>query len=396
MNSLIEKLPARERHLVAVARDFAARHIRPAADDWERARRFPDAVHRLAGEAGLTLLLLDRAKGGNGVSPAAAVLISEELAAGDLSFALPVMAHNYVAWAVADHAPPAFREDMLPKLRAGMATGAFALTEPGAGSDASAITTRARRDGAGWVLNGEKAWVLRGTDADFLLIYAQTDPQAGHRGIALFLVEASRAGVTKGAPYDLLGGHAMGVNSVGLSEVRIPSENMLVPAGEGLRFGLKAIDYARATVAGMACGLLRDGLDTARAYTIERQAFGQSVLDFQGVEWMLADAATDLEAARLLTQRAAAALDSGEDRATAAAHAKKFATRVALNGLSSCMQVMGANSLRRDHAVGRQFLSAKIAMFLDGSTQIQNVVIGRALRKAPLVPDAGDRAEVAG
>ena len=377
-----EPFTAQEQHLIETARQFAQTHIRPNAATWERERRFPKDLHKLAAQQGLTLGLLPPEHGGSGISYLAVGRIAEELAAGCLSFALPLVAHNYVAWSIAFKGTPEQRARYLPPMLKGELMGNFSLTEPGAGSDAAAISTVARKTDKGWALTGRKAWCTLGSEADFFIVYAQTEPGSGARGISLFLVDGAAPGLEREPAYDLIGGHALRLSGLSFTDTPVPAENLLVGPGEGLKFALYAIDYARAYVASMVCGMLRSGLEEALDYVAARPAFGRHVADFQGVQWMLADVATNLEAARLLADHAIATLQRDDGTGTvAAAHAKKFATRVALEGLSACMQVMGANGMKAEHSVGRHFACAKMAQFLDGTTEIQNVVISRAMLK---------------
>ncbi len=370
-----------EQHLIDTAHQFAKEHIRPNAARWEKERRFPKDLHALAGKLGLTLLLLPKEAGGPGIGYLAAARVAEELAAGCMSFALPLVAHNYVAWSIAFKGTPEQKRRYLPAMQRGELMGNFSLTEPGAGSDAAAIATVARKTAKGWSLTGEKAWCTLAPIADFFIVYAQTEPGSGARGISLFLVDGQAPGLERGTPYDMIGGHPLGLSNIRLTDTPVPAENLLVGPGEGLKFALRAIDFARAYVASMVCGMLRNGLEEALDYVVARPAFGKHVADFQGVQWMLADVATNLEAARLLADHAVLALERGSGGTVAAAHAKKFATRVALDGLSDCMQVMGANGMKAEHAVGRHFACAKMSQFLDGTTEIQNVVISRAMMK---------------
>lgn len=371
----------KEQQLIDNARSFAKHHIRPNAAQWEKEGRFPSELQPLAAEQGLTLLLLPQDVGGPGVGNLAIARVAEELAAGSLTFALPLIAHNYVAWSIAFNGSPEQKERYLPGMQQGTMTGIFSLTEPGAGSDAAAIATVARKTDTGWALSGEKSWVTQAHLGDFFIVYAQTEPGTGSKGIALFLIDGGADGVERLPPYDMIGGNALGLSNLKFTETPVPAENMLVPPGEGLKFALRAIDFARAFVASMACGMLRDGLEEAMAYVVQRPAFGRHVADFQGIQWMLADVATDLEAARLLADHAVVALQNGSGGTLAAAHAKKFATRAALSGLSTCMQVMGANGMKAEHSLGRHFIHAKMSQYLDGATEIQNVVISRAMMK---------------
>ena len=271
---------------------------------------------------------------------------------------------------------------VLPKLTSGELLGAFLLTEPGVGSDASAITCQAVQDGDEWIINGDKAWVTNASHAGALNVYAQTDPAAGHRAIVSIVVDPTSDGVTRSEPYELMGAHAMGTGGFTFSDVRVPTANTLAPAGKAFAGAMVGIDLARVLVGAMCCGLLRRSLNVALAYTAERQLFGSSVADKQGVQWMLADVATDLEAMRLLTFRAARQLQDGEDATVMAAHAKKFAARKAQERIADCMQVMGAAGYRRDqdaNPLPRHLAAARLTGYIDGATEIQNVVIARRL-----------------
>lgn len=357
------------------AREYAA----PRAEFWERERRFAAEAFASAAGEGLCGLLVPPADGGQGVSQVALARVLEEIAAVDLAVAFSLVCHNNLAGAVSRRAPADLRARALPSLVSGERVGAFLLTEPGVGSDAAAITTRAQRDGDEWLLHGDKAWVTNGTDASLMSVYAQTDDSLGHRGIATFLVDASSDGVERTDGYELFGGHGLGTCGISFDQCRVPDADTLVPVGQGFAAAMEGIDLARVLVSAMCCGMMRTGLATATSYVRERQAFGSRVADLQGVRFRLADVATDLEAARLLAYRAAVAVAQGRPAAVMAAHAKKFATRAAERGLADCMQVMGANGARRDHPLPRHLATARLTHYLDGATEIQDVVISRAL-----------------
>ncbi|HZD25418.1 MAG TPA: acyl-CoA dehydrogenase family protein, partial [Alphaproteobacteria bacterium] len=307
--------------------------------------------------------------------------VMEELAAADLAFAFSLVVHNNLMGAIANAGSEAQRRRYLPAMTAFDAVGAFLLTEPKGGSDAAAIATTAQRDGGAWVIDGAKSWATNAALADVLSVYAQTDPAQGWRGIACFLIDADAPGVVREEAYAMLGGHAMGAGGFRFEGCRVEDSQMLVPPGQGFKAAMAGIDLARANVAAMCCGMLRSGLDTALAYISGREAFGQPLADFQGLQWQLADVATDLHAARLMAYEATRLLDAEGTAPLAAAHAKKFATRAALKGLAECMQALGANGLTHDYPLARHLAGAKIAQYLDGTTEIQNVVIARALLK---------------
>ncbi|MGF1600050.1 MAG: acyl-CoA dehydrogenase family protein [Acidimicrobiales bacterium] len=366
--------------LVAVAERFAREHVDPAAASWEHDRRMPRASLTAAAELGLGGILVPAELGGSGLGVTAMARIMAALAAADMGFAFSLVCHNNLAGAIAARGGDEQRHRYLPGLVDGSLVGGFLLTEPGAGSDAAAITTTARPDGDGWILDGEKAWATNGTEADVFIVYAQTRPGSGSQGIASFLVDADQPGVERSEPYEMLGAHSTGTCGLRFDRVRLGPEQLFVEPGVAFRAAMEAIDVARIVVAAMCAGMLRRGLDLAVDYVSDRRAFGGPLADQQGLRWMLADVATDLEASEALADRAAAALDAGDpDLGVRAAHAKKFATRAALTGLSQCMQALGANGFRHDRPLARHLAGAKMAQYLDGTTEIQNVVIARSL-----------------
>lgn len=370
-----------EQQAIETAARFARDEVAPHAARWEIERTMPLDVLRATADIGLTGLLVPRQHGGRGLGITATARVMEELSAADMAFAFSLVVHNNLMGAIAANGDATQRQRYLPAMQRFDTIGAFLLTEPGGGSDAAAITTTARRDGENWVLDGAKSWCTNAAHADVLSVYAQTDPARGWRGIACFLVDADISGVVREAPYVMLGGHAMGAGSFRFDGCRVGADALLVPPGEGFKAALAGIDFARSSVAAMCCGMLRAGLDCALAYIAKRPAFGQTVADFQGMQWQLADVATDLHAARLMAYAATQAIDRDGSAPLEAAHAKKFATRATFDGLVQCMQALGANGLTHDHPLARHLAMAKVAQYLDGTTEIQNVVISRAMLK---------------
>jgi alkylation response protein AidB-like acyl-CoA dehydrogenase len=364
---------------VDTARVFARETIAPNATDWELNRALPREFFKQAGDLGLCGLLVPPDHGGSGLGVLAVAHVMEALASADMAAAFGLVVHNNLASNIAFNGADHHKDAYLPDMVAGSRIGAFLLTEPQSGSDAAGLKVTARQDGDQWVLNGEKAWVTNGVEADILSVYAQTDPAQGARGIGCFLVERDTAGVDPGPAYQMLGGHAMGVNGIAFNDARLPDTAHFIPAGGGFRAALAGIDTARAVLAAMNCGMLKAGLDVAVETVGGRRAFGQALAEFQGIQWTLAEVATELEAARQLAFNAARLLDAGEDGTLAAAHAKKFATRTAFARLSDCMQVMGAWGVTHDYPLARHLACAKLAQYMDGTSEIQNVVIARKL-----------------
>lgn len=367
-----------ERRLLDANRRVAGVAASVAAD-CEANRRPPREVWQAYADAGLKGMLVPAAKGGHAVRAPVMAAMSEDLGRADPIAALTFVPQEYCMGAIAAYGTHDWHEEMLGRLmRAEVSTG-FLLTEPGAGSDATAMTTLATRTSDGWTLGGTKAWVTNAPWIDEFFVFAQTEPGSGAKGMAGFLVPRERDGVTVGEPYEMLGGHVASIADVTFADVVLEKERMVMPPGEGLRAALSAIDMARINVAAMCCGALAVGLETALDYTTQRTAFGQSLASFQGLQWQLAEVATDLHAARLLYRDAAAKLEADGKASVEAAHAKKFATRAAMNGLDICMGQMGSNGLKHDSPLPRLFAAAKIAKTLDGSTEIQNIVISRGL-----------------
>ncbi len=307
--------------------------------------------------------------------------IAEEIARDCFAFSFSLINHMGLAGKIARDAPAEIAKKYLPEMLAGETIGCTALTEPGAGSDFSAIKTLAKKVDGGWVINGEKAWITNAAHANLMFLYSQTDPAAGWRGVAGFLIDARDDGVTRVPPFEIMGGHAIGVGGFKLQDHFVPDIRMMSAPGDGFKAAMAGVNAARSYVATMCCGMTEAAIDLAANYASERAAFGGHIADFQGLRWRLADAQTEVEAARLLAYRATLAVEQGSEAEIPAAHAKKYAARMADEQLSRCMQVMGAAGLRREYALGRQIACARIANYVDGTTEIQNERIARALFK---------------
>ncbi|MBI4695015.1 MAG: acyl-CoA/acyl-ACP dehydrogenase [Gammaproteobacteria bacterium] len=361
------------------ANDCVVAALAGVAAECDRDRCPPREAWTAYVAAGLKGLLTPKDKGGHAARAAVMTRMSEALGAVDPIGAITFLPQEYCIAAIAQFGQHAWHDEIRATLLAGAKTTGFVLTEPGAGSDAARITTLASRTSEGWRIDGVKAWVTNAPYIDEYFVFVQTEAGSGAAGIAGFLVPRDAPGLTVSAPYELLGGHIGNICDLHLDDVRIAPERLVVPPGMGLRAALSAIDLARINVAAMCCGALATGLAVALDYTTQRHAFGRPIAQFQGLQWQLAEVATDLHASRLMTYDAADALDQSGRASVEAAHAKKFATRAALRGLDVCMSQMGANGLKRDCGLPRLFEHVKIAHSLDGTTDIQNVVISRAL-----------------
>ena len=344
----------------------------PGLPGWESQRRYPTEV--VAG-SGLTGLFVAPQAGGLGLGYPDGMRVFEELGRGDAAFAFSLSMHNAVAAAVNSAGAPPLVAAWGGRLAAGTALGGFSLTEPQAGSDAAAITTRATGNGEAWRVTGHKAWVSLAGVADLFLVVCRAGDQPGHAGIAIMAVERSAAGVSFPRIYDKA---ASGFLPIGEMLLDDAPATMLVPPGAGMRAALAAIDVARCDIAAIACGLHAEAIDVALRYARERRAFGSRVLDFQGIRWQLADAATDLEASRLLVQQAAERLGTAEGP-VAVAHAKRFAPDAALRAAIACSEVLGAYGWLDDHPLARFITLAKMLQVVDGTSEVQRLVIARDL-----------------
>ena len=350
----------------------------PLANDWEANKQQPELLLREA-IAVFGGLRVPKIHGGLEASATTIGLIYQTLAAADIGFAFSLVVHNNLVYTVATSPNQLLRDKYLAGLMKGDLLGSFLLTEPDVGSDATRLKLRAEPAEAHYLLSGEKAWIVNGINADLLLVFGQTKAGSRSKGIAAFLVEAAAPGIERGPSYELFGGHSMGSNGIRFTDCRVAAEQLIFPAGAGFQAAMQGIDYARFSVAAMCNGALNAGLSTALTYANERRAFTQPIINHQGLQFQLADVLTDLEASRLLMFQTAALLDEGTNASVMAAHAKKFATRVAFTGLSQVMQAMGANGLRLENNIARQLAAAKVCHYTDGTTEIQNVVIGRSL-----------------
>lgn len=376
---MLPEFDAAETALIEAVAAFRDREIAPNAARWERERRVPVEALRAAAALGLTGIEVPRELGGLGARFSVKVRIAEVLSEADMAFAFSLINTQNIAARLARGGTPAMRERYLAALLKAERFGCTALTEPGAGSDFAAITTSARKVDGGWILNGEKAWITNAAVADVLVVYAQTDPAKRGRGIGGYLVDATRPGFERKPSYALVGGHAIGAGGFALRDHFVPDADVLYPPGEGFKSALQSINGARTYVAAMCCGMLQGALRIALDYGAERRAFGKPLLEHQGLRWKLAEVATDLEAARLLAYAAAEVIESERDAVLPAAQAKAFASRMILGRLGDCMQAMGAEGLRESHPIGRHLALARIANYVDGSTEMQHERIGALL-----------------
>ncbi len=364
----------------ATARDFARAEVRPIAAEIDREGRFPHETVKRMGEVGLMGIRVPERWGGAGADTVSYVVALEEIAQACASHAVIMSVNNSLYCdPVLAHGTDAQRERFLAPVARGHVHGCFALTEPQAGSDASNQSTLARRDGDAYVLTGRKQFVTTGREATFALVFAQTDPARGHRGISAFVVEKGTPGFAVAKVEDKLGLRASDTAELVFDECRVPAASRLGEEGDGFRIAMAALDGGRIGIAAQAVGIAAGACERAVAYARERRTFGVPIGQHQMVAWMIADMATAIEGARLLTLRAAAAKDRGERYGPAAAMAKLFAAETAMKVTTDVVQIHGGYGYVKEYEVERFFRDAKITQIYEGTSQIQKLVIARAV-----------------
>lgn len=355
--------------------------ICPNVNDWESTTRYPFEAVAEAAKQGLLGLYCPKEFGGQGLSFAEGIPVFEELGKKEGLYAFSFSMHNIVAFAVCTFGQKELREHWATKLTSGRSLGGFVLTEPQSGSDAAGVRTQAVINGDGsYTINGRKSWVSLAGVADIFLVVVKTSDKPGKGDIAMIAVPRDTKGVSFGTPYEKLVSPFLPIADMFFENVTVPSENVIFPPGKGLSGGLMAIDVARTSIAAGCCGLISSSLDLALTYARDRHMFGKTALEFQGIQWMLADVATDLEASRLL-YKAAAKLIGTPEGTIAAAHAKRFAPDAAQRAAATCMQVLGGAGLLKPSAIERNYRIAPVMKMVDGTTEIQRVVIARYLQQ---------------
>jgi alkylation response protein AidB-like acyl-CoA dehydrogenase len=374
--------------ILEAARRHCAEVIKPGVDEWELTGTWPRHASDTAGALGLTGLYCPEAWGGQALSLGQGIRVYEELGKGDGAYAFALSMHNICAYAVCGYGTEAFKQQWASDLTSGRKLANFSLTEPQSGSDAATMRTRARiNDDRTWTINGTKAWVSLAGEADVYLTVVKTADQPGHRDMAMIAIPGDTPGLTFGPPYVTAAYRFLPLADMYLNDVTVPEENCILGVGTGFQGALMAIDIARVSIASGCCGLMETALETALAYTKNRRMFGGSALDLDGIQWMLGEVATELEASRLLYRAAANALGTPEGPLMAA-HAKRFAPDAALKAANACAQALGGMGLVSSYGLDRLARVAQMLRIVDGTTEIARVVIGRALkRRAAELPD---------
>lgn len=374
--------------ILQAARDHATEVIIPNVDTWNAQKSWPRDASDQAGAAGLTGLYAPEEFGGQGLPLSEGIQVYEQLGLGDGAYAFALSMHNICTYAGCGYGTEAFKEKWARDLTSGRKLANFALTEPQSGSDPVQMYTRANINGdRTWTISGSKAWVSLATEADIYFTVVKTSDAPGHKDMAMIAIPADAKGVSFGPKYETPSYNFLPMSEMYLDEVVVSEDNIILPVGMGLQGSLMAIDIARVSIASGCCGLMQAALDTALSYAKNRKMFGGTNLDLDGIQWMLGEVATDLEASRLLYRKAAEALGT-PDGPLMAAHAKRFVPDAAVKAANTCTQVLGGMGLLQPYGLDRLSRLAQMLRIVDGTTEISRVVIGRALKKrAAVLPD---------
>jgi alkylation response protein AidB-like acyl-CoA dehydrogenase len=377
--------PEIRQQVVDLARDFAAEHIAPFAAEWDRTRTFPREVVRQMGELGFFGMLIPEQWDGLGLDTETYLMVMEEIAAADGSAAISMGVHNSLPTQVLLHrGTDAQRERWLKPMARGELLGAFALSEAGAGSDAAALRAQAVRDGDGWVLNGEKAWVTNGGTADVVLAMVRTDTDGarrGAKGISTFIVPTGTPGYIAGRPEDKMGLRSSNTCTVTFQDLRLPADALLGEEGQGFIYAMSALDGGRLGVAAQAIGIARSALTHAIRYARERKQFDKPIGEFQAIQFKLADMAMLLEASRAILHQAARVKDEGGNVTYWSSLAKLHATEMVMKVTGDAVQIFGGYGYLRAYPVERLMRDAKVTAIYEGTSEIQRIVLARELLK---------------
>jgi alkylation response protein AidB-like acyl-CoA dehydrogenase len=361
-------------------REFAETELRPHVMEWDEAQHFPTELLPKLADLGLTGIQFDEHYGGAGMSAVDYCICIEELARVDPSISLSIAAHNGLCSAhINMFGSEEQKRQWLVPLAQGQMLGAWGLTEASAGSDAAGMKTTARRDGDAWVINGSKQFITHGKIGGVMVVMAVTDRAKGHRGISAFIVEAGTSGMSPGKKENKLGMRASDTSEVLFQDCRVPAAHLLGEEGQGFINTLQVLDAGRIGIAALAVGLAQGAYESARSYALERKQFGQPIAAFQAIQWKLADHAMRIEAARLLTYRAAFMKDRGERMTRESAMAKLYSSEIAVRASEDAVQIHGGYGFVKDYPAEKYFRDVKLTTIGEGTSEIQRLVIARQL-----------------
>jgi acyl-CoA dehydrogenase len=361
------------------ARRFSREQVAPVAAHYDRTAEFPREVIRQAWELGLASTVIPAEHGGVGLSSLDSCLVIEEISWGCAGIATSVMCNDLGLTPILVAGTPEQKRDWLRPCAEKFSLVSFCLSEPGAGSDVAGLQLLAEKDGSGYRLNGTKCWITNGGEADLFTVFATLDRKSRHHGICAFVVPADTPGITRGKKEDKMGQRASDTRVIDFEGVRVPAAQRLGAEGEGFKIAMQTLDRSRPPIAALATGIAQRALDESAKYASERKAFGAPIAGFQAVQFMLADMAKDIEAARLLTLQSAWMVDEGRRASKLSSMAKCFATDIAMRVTTDAVQIFGGNGYTRDYPVEKLMRDAKLMQIYEGTNQIQRLVIAREL-----------------
>jgi butyryl-CoA dehydrogenase len=359
-----------------MVRRFAAERLDAAGVETDRTHQFPAQIVKELGELGIMGIFVPETYGGAGMDHVSYALAIEEISVQCAATGVIVSAHSSLGmWPILGLGTEAQKRRFLPAMAAGRHIGCFALTEPQAGSDAAGQKTRAVRDGDCYVINGTKNFITNGPQASVAIVFAMTDPAAGHRGISAFIVDTTTPGWQVVRNEDKMGIHGAHSAQLSFSDLRVPADCLLTQEGQGFKVAMKTLDGGRIGIAAQAVGIARAALEASLKYAGERRAFGSPIAGFQAIQWKLADMAVEVDAARLLTLQAASLKDAGRTHTKESAMAKLFAAETAMRAATEAVQIHGGYGYTKEFKVERFFRDAKITEIYEGTSEIQRLVI---------------------
>ncbi len=364
------------------ARKFAQDVLAPTIIERDEKEEFPTEALKQLSELGFMGMMVDETYGGSGLDTLSYVIAMEEICKVDASVGVIMSVNNsLVCWGIEEYGTDEQKKKFLTPLATGEVLGAFALSEPEAGSDATNQRTEAVKDGDGYILNGTKNWITNGSTADVVLVMAATDREKGAHGVSAFILEKGMKGFTVGKKEKKLGIRSSDTVTLQFQDVKVPAANRIGDEGFGIKFALKTLDGGRIGIASQALGIAQGSLEASVAYSKERKAFGKPIADLQGIQFKIADMATNVEAARMLVYHAAMLKDQKASYSQAAAMAKLFASRVAVESALEAIQIHGGYGYVKEYHVERFLRDAKITEIYEGTSEIQRIVIARSLLK---------------
>jgi butyryl-CoA dehydrogenase len=368
-----------QREIQALARDFAQAEIEPNAADWDRAHGFPRELIGKLGELGLMGACIPEEYGGAGADFLSYILVLEELSRADAGVGVTVAVHtSAVTLPILTFGTDEQRSRFVPPLARGEVIGAFALTEPEAGSDAGSLRTAAAQNGDGWTISGSKQWITNGGFGGTVLLFARTDPDTpGAKGVSAFVLDGDDVKVTR--EEEKLGLNSSSTVDLVIEGVEVGRDRLLHEEGKGFTVAMATLDGGRIGIAAQALGIAQAGYDVARGYALERRQFGKRIADFQAIQWKLADMATEIDAARLLVYRAAWLKQEGKPHTEEGAKAKLFASEMARRQTAEAIQILGGYGYTKEFPVERYYRDAKITEIYEGTSEIQRLVIARSI-----------------